>query len=287
MNSPSPIPQGRGLFSFFWITQTHQLVHFRAKREDLIVYAQVTPRWHMLKLTEESPKDRATRRMAMNISLRGGQLTSSQLHDPSVPYCDAPRPIERFIKAGGPDRPLHVTAFRPCRRCEKCLQFRQMKWRERAVHEIMDDATRRTWWMTLTLSPHHLAGILQEARDRPGADWDQRVDGAAYRHVTRYLKRLRKTAKTRFRYLWVFERGDETGRPHYHGLIHEIGSPITKSTLEAQWRSNVHCRLVAKDRRGQGAASYVTKYATKSLSVRIRASSAYGKDKQRPDAPPR
>jgi len=146
-----------------------------------------------------------------------------------------------------------------------------MAWRERALVEM--ERAVRTWFVTLTFSPEHLAGILQEAAllTRPESH-DGRVETAAYRHVQRYFKRLRKDG-CRFRYLAVYERGEETGRSHYHLFVHEV-APITKRHLERRWRSNVHARLVADD--ASGKASYLTKYATKSLDVKPRASSRYG-----------
>ena len=240
-----------------------------AEGGDLTVYAQVTGRL-MLKLMEHAPAVRATRRMAQNIAMRGGALSRTEFHDPASPYCDAPAPVRRVIRAGSGDRPLEVTAFRPCRRCEKCLQFRQMVWRDRALNEIAN--ANRTWMVTLTFDPVHLAGLIYEAQEMRGPP-ERALDRAAYGHVQKYFKRLRQAALTRFRYLAVFEEGEKTGRPHYHVLLHEVGRPISKRTLEDQWRSNVHCRLVAS---GRGSASYVTKYATKSLAVRLRASARYG-----------
>ena len=78
-----------------------------------------------------------------------------------------------------------------------------------------------------------------------------------------------------FRYLAVYERGEASGRSHYHLLVHERGSyPIPKRVLEDMWPSHVHARLVSKET--TGSASYVTKYLTKNLAVRPRASGRYG-----------
>lgn len=166
----------------------------------------------------------------------------------------------------------------PCRRCPKCLQFRQMQWRERALLEIL--ASNRTWFVTLTFDEPHLAGIIAEAMlnecHEDEALTEGHIETAAYRHVQRYFKRLRK-AKAVFRYLAIFERGEDTGRPHYHLFLHETGTrPVLKRVIEDQWRSFVHARLVGGDDVA-GAASYLTKYATKSLDVPPRSSGGYGK----------
>lgn len=161
----------------------------------------------------------------------------------------------------------------PCRRCAKCLQYRQMKWRQRAMAELA--RAPRTWWITLTFSPTHLAGVLAAAASSDKDTLERRIDDAAYRHVQRYLKRLRRAYKRKLRYLAVFERGERTGRAHYHMLLHEVDGPILKQWIETQWPSQVRARLVATGK--FGVAGYVTKYATKGLAVRVRASARYGR----------
>lgn len=151
-----------------------------------------------------------------------------------------------------------------------------MKWRERAIFEL--GRSNRTWFITLTFSPVHLAGILLEAK---GSSMKE-IEAAAYPHVQRFLKRLRKL-KCQFRYLAVYERGEKTGRSHYHLFLHENGDkPVFKAQIESQWRSHVHARLVRGDE-GGGTASYLTKYATKSFDIRPRASARYGKTSLPPE----
>lgn len=213
--------------------------------------------------------------MAAKLALRGHQQSWTVVHSPEMPYCDEPVTIIRRVRAGGglaPVRSLEVSMFGPCRKCEKCLQFRQMKWRQRAYNEIMQSP--RTWWCTLTFSPHHLAGIFAESVGLKG-NAKQRVDAAAYKHVQRYIKRVRKASRAKLRYLAIFELGEETGRAHYHLFVHEVDRPITKSLLEAQWRSVSHFRLTDRAD-AERRASYVTTYATKSFDIRPRASNGYG-----------
>lgn len=222
---------------------------------------------------EPSPLDRGTRSFAIKLALAGCQRSPTLFQDGRLPYCDSPVHIVRASRASEEmgTQSLQAEMYGPCRRCPKCLQFRQMKWRERALAEIQ--AWPRTWFVTLTFSPEHLAGVLQEAAlmSSPEAT-EARVERAAFGHVQRYLKRLRKDGCD-FRYLAVYERGEETGRSHYHLLVHEV-KPLTKRHLERQWRSHVHARLVAE--KARGAASYLTKYATKSIDIRPRASRYYG-----------
>lgn len=213
-------------------------------------------------------------------------ITRYAWQDTRKPFCDKPVPVafEKHGKDAG--APVQLNMLAPCRKCEKCLLFRQMKWRERCITEIMrtHHAGRRTWWVTLTFSPEHLAGIMMEARIQSGGFADLRaIDRAAYKHVQQYLDRLRKASKAQIRYLAVYERGEETGRSHYHLLIHEkAGFPVLKRTIESRWRSHVHARLVHVNGRSSGLATYITKYATKAVEIRPRASLGYGRIKTRP-----
>lgn len=201
------------------------------------------------------------------------------------PYCDSPRPVSLEKPGKDAGAPVQLNLLAPCRKCARCLQFRQMKWRQRAINELMrcHQSGRRSWWITLTFSPEHLAGIMMEARIQSGGFADlQAIDRAAYKHVQGYLDRVRKASKAQFRYLAIYERGEEHGRSHYHLLLHEKGgNPVLKRTIETRWRSHVHARLVHVNGRSSGLATYITKYATKAVEVRPRASLGYGRTETR------
>ena len=220
----------------------------------------------------------AVRKAAAALALRGGQESLTRFSAPwPDPWCDAPVEVNRSARRIPGVRHMEVMIRAPCRHCPKCLQFRQMRWRERALFETI--LANRTWALTLTFSPVHLAGLLVSA---DGGELVE-VERRAYRDVQLYLKRLRKTY--RFRYLATFERGEISGRAHYHMLLHETGRfPIPKRAIEDAWPSHVHARLV--DPTTTGAASYVTKYLTKDLAVRPRASAGYGAPKQTHTPPP-
>lgn len=87
------------------------------------------------------------------------------------------------------------------------------------------------------------------------------------------------------RYLLVVEEhtggGEMHGSPHFHLLLHEASETlkIRKAMLERQWLDGIsHFRLVGADSRdGSKAANYVTKYLTKSILSRARASQWYGR----------
>lgn len=215
-------------------------------------------------------------------------ITAFAWQDTRKPFCDDPVPVS--FEKGGKDAgaPVQLNMLAPCRKCARCLQFRQMKWRQRCINEIArcHASGRRTWWITLTFSPVHLAGIMAEARVASGGYADTRaIDRVAYKHVQGYLDRLRKASKGAFRYFAVYERGEESGRSHYHLLLHEkSGNPILKANIENRWRSHVHARLVHVTGRTSGLATYVTKYATKTVEIRPRASLAYGRIETRAKA---
>lgn len=236
--------------------------------------------WRFPSFFELSPGDRATTSMASKLALRGAQVSPTQFHSRELPYCDEPVLISRQVRSGetpvGQNRGLDVSMLVPCRKCEKCLLFRQLRWRDRARSEI--EASKRSWFVTLTFSPTHLAGIIYEASLLKVRDRTKAMDRAAYAHVKKYLKRLRKAVPgLRMRYLAVFELGEKTGRAHYHLLIHECGTrPVTKRILENKWRSNVHARLVADSGDAAAYLNKITRYATKDISIPPRASLRYG-----------
>lgn len=267
--------------------------------EDLIVYAQLT----LGHVVSNPGLIMGAKALAIRVALRGGQVARSSFVANWEPYCDSPITVNRRItsrQAGKAVRlgrlkmtdqvtALEVSVQAPCRRCAKCLQWRQMKWRERAIRELA--SSKRTWFVTLTFSPRHLATVLFEAKSGSIKD----VEAAAYLHIQMFFKRLRQFIhrrrdiirddngkeigchKAEFRYFCVYERGELNGRSHYHIFLHEIGTrPITKLAIERNWRSFVHARLV-RGVEGGGSASYLTKYATKHFDIRPRASVRYGK----------
>lgn len=219
---------------------------------------------------------RAARRTAASIAIGGGTKYHLVWSAPWVPHCDSPVRIERVERGYPGQRPVGYEMWVPCRRCQKCLQIKSFLWSDRAQLEIA--LSPRTWMVTLTFAPHHLAGILIEARKLTD-DWcDPRqkvkaIERAAYAHVARYFKRVRKRTGLRFRYMATAEYGEESGRLHYHVLVHELEGPLTQRVLDACWRSHTHVRLV---RDGYRAARYVAKYLTKDAASRMRASLFYG-----------
>lgn len=222
--------------------------------------------WQRL-LHDVSPTHKMARKLQAS---RTGAITYEH-H--AKPYCDDPVPIRFYERGRSSDKPgAYVEMFGPCRKCEKCRLFKQLQWRDRMVAELK--ASPRSWLVTLTFSEVHLAGILAEAYKLKYASEQERVEHAAYAHVQRYLKRIRKKCGT-FRYVAVPEYGTLKGRLHYHLLIHEnperVGR-VTYRSLDTSWRSFVDASLV---RSSAGGGSYLSKYLTKAIA-RPRASKSYG-----------
>ena len=91
--------------------------------------------------------------------------------------------------------------------------------------------------------------------------------------TTRWLHRLRKSYSDPLRYCLVAELGAKAGRYHNHVLLH-CTDKLTWRVAHDTWDEGFsHFKLVSKD---QAAASYVSKYLSKSAKERIRASRGYG-----------
>lgn len=182
-----------------------------------------------------------------------------------------------------------------CRQCENCLRARAAHWRMRALAEWA--FSPRSWLCTLTLTPDAQFLLNSRARrsiDAQGLDLDALPASDKFdllsrelgKLVTLYLKRLRKGEigtgtvaapqypPAQFRYLMVTE-AHKSGLPHCHILLHElsIDNPVRYSTICHHWKLGFSDAKLVKDRR---AATYVTKYLTKSHLARARASVGYG-----------
>lgn len=169
-----------------------------------------------------------------------------------------------------------------CRMCDNCLRKRRNEWAARAIQEFA--LAPRTWFGTLTLTPEWqtkfgaLAAQTVKRRQREELEalpFDRQLHArheAVGVEITKWFKRLRK-AGHRFRYFIVLE-AHESGLPHYHILLHEVGPPITKRALEASWPFGFTQWRLADDRK---AIWYVAKYLGKSSAARVRASVNYGR----------
>jgi len=180
---------------------------------------------------------------------------------------------------------LTVELTTRCRRCVWCLRRRANKWRLSARSEL-DQAAGRSWFGTLTFRPEDRYRVLctaDRAASRRGLAWAAMEPADRFRYlanaagalVTKWLKRVRKETGVPFRYLLVVE-AHKSGDPHFHVLLHEqrAEEPLRKEVLQRQWSHGFSKWNLVKDR---ATAGYVTKYLSKDMMARVRASVRYGK----------
>lgn len=212
--------------------------------------------------------------------------------------CENPVPVTMTSRATGLARNItrkgvkgvpmiELNLLTPCRKCPTCLRKHAALWRGRALTEI--EASERTWFGTLTCSPEShfwldtlCASQVWNFGNMPSGEKFKHQSKALGVEATKFLKRVRKESGHPFRYLLVTEihNGERTselirGRPHLHMLLHEFpGAPLRKATLEKQWKLGFSSWRLTKDKE---AAFYVSKYISKAIDVRVRASIDYGK----------
>lgn len=167
-----------------------------------------------------------------------------------------------------------------CRKCQTCLKNRARLWRRRAQVELK--RAPRTWMGTMTVNPHHRVRFKILAGKKLNCNIDELSEEKCFAAVanevgkafTKYLKRIRKAHGANcLRFMLVTERHKD-GFPHLHVLIHEVGAPIKKRSLEKQWPYGFTRFKLCEDH--QRASWYVTKYLVKSMMARVRASLRYG-----------
>lgn len=210
---------------------------------------------------------------------------------------------DRPFKKGPKRNPQWLELTVPCRKCRNCLRLRALMWAHRAKWEI--EQSERSWFGTLTIRPDvqlHLDWLARKAAAEAWDDFDYMTPDErliarhrqSNRMITKYVKRLRKAAEARVgghesvRVLIVMER--HTGRypdgtprpkfglPHYHALIHErTEGALCKELLQGMWRHAGFSvwRVVNRELTGK-AAWYVSKYLSKEMVARVRASKDYG-----------
>lgn len=247
--------------------------------------------------------------------------------------CEDPVTVEvwgRYNRKGEQTKAIFVDVVTRCRKCQPCLDAKSRFWTGRAMDEFQE--APRTWLLTLTCRPevhYYMDARMQQPLYRgntlvreavgplnglaPATLFRLRAREIGY-EVTDYLKRVRK-ARGSFRYLLVAERHMAEpssvvyGRPHFHVLLHEVGSPLV---LPAEWQVNAGpcealCKWGSTDRQlihkhdGEAhihalvrkqwphgystallcgdvrSAVYVCKYVSKDPMARVRASIGYGK----------
>lgn len=205
--------------------------------------------------------------------------------------------IDRWVHA------VELEMLVRCRHCGTCRRARAAMWAERAMIEA--EASSRVWMACLEFKPEVAFAMKARAQLRErarGNAWealssDERFRALQFqagRYLTLWLKRLRK-AGHKIRYL-VAAEAHESGVPHYHAILHELGEPVRKCCMECRrkqaaglpWRSGQGCCWEASWPHGftkfelvtsgdeRRAVRYVTKYAAKNVAARLRPSIRYG-----------
>lgn len=140
----------------------------------------------------------------------------------------------------------------------------------RAAHE--QTFAKKTWFITLTYKPALRSAIMRQASLNDRKKPEHALVDASAGYVTKYFKRLRKAGFV-FRYLCIPELHRD-GFPHWHGLIHDQRGDLLWKDLSRFWCSNGFSVFeIVKD---ANAIRYVTKYVSKTMQGRIRASKGYG-----------
>lgn len=226
-------------------------------------------------------------------SVGAGGIQTSPTHTKWDISGNCSKPYERVmyshqavLPSGKKQPPMSIELWTRCRRCENCLKARRNLWRRRALAETK--SATRTWMVTLTLSPqshYEIMCAIRAHEDLQGVDYDALSEpeqfmlrhNAIGKHLTRWIKRLRKNTKAPFTYLLVAE-AHKSGLPHYHGLLHEQrpDRPLRYESLKDSWPLGFAKFKLVKDER---AATYCAKYLSKSALARVRASERYGLEK--------
>lgn len=98
----------------------------------------------------------------------------------------------------------------PCGQCIGCRLEYSRQWAIRCVHE---------------LQMHKLSSFITLTYDEENLPTNQSI---SKREIQLFLKRLRKTTKTKIRYFGCGEYGDKHNRPHYHLIIYGYDFPDKK-----------------------------------------------------------
>lgn len=218
--------------------------------------------------------------------------------------------LERHVRCRGCDncrtshsRLWYARAVRECKQAPRTWMvtltlapWARSFFRTRAVKAFNEGgkAPRHFWRST-----KELIGSAPEPLDfeqLPLPEQAKLIEGEVFSEIRLYFARLRFRSKARFRTLTVCEPHQD-GTPHHHILMHEVEGRLSNDLIEAEWKldllrdseqpglsnfqrktewrkiGHVHERLVGS---WKGAGNYISKYVSKDISSRVRASEFYG-----------
>lgn len=125
------------------------------------------------------------------------------------------------INSSSPFAPKEL--FIPCGNCTECRQVYRTGWRIRLQNDLEHYNTKKGWkigFFTLTYSPSSLPSIPSHLTKNT----DDLIPCFDRVHARTFIDNLRKWLWkhykiTNIRYLIASEYGENTRRPHYHGLV--------------------------------------------------------------------
>lgn len=205
---------------------------------------------------------------------------------------DHKRVAKQQMSKGRHTLEMHVR----CRKCPECKGQRRRMWAARSIVE--HSRAMRTWFCTLTFKPEVVlkskyAAILSCSRRAVDYDSLNTLEQFAEdvkihnEHLTLFLKRLRKRIADRekqrghpvpknfLRYVACAE-AHKSGVVHFHINIYEchLTAQVKWKDIAKAWMQYGHMKanLVTSLSR----ACYASKYVSKNLEVRVRASQGFG-----------
>lgn len=171
--------------------------------------------------------------------------------------CPAPLRIENKAKV-----PTTRYIDVPCGRCHVCRNNRRNEWTTRIIEETKID--QPCIFLTLTYNEENLPykfNVLNDETILRGFNGSLYINQGYVptlykKDIQDFLKRFRKAIYPRLiRYYIVGEYGEETQRPHYHGVIFNCDRS-DDYIIQSSWKlGNIHVGMVSPD-----SIAYVTKH---------------------------
>lgn len=131
----------------------------------------------------------------------------------------------------------------PCGNCLGCRSTRAQSWALRCQLELQNH--KEAVFATLTYDDEHKPLTLEK------------------RHVSAYLKKIRKILPNKLRFFASGEYGENTHRPHYHAIIYGASQLQAPRLAEAWTQGHVHI-----DQATPANIAYTAGYCSKKIGYR-------------------
>lgn len=161
--------------------------------------------------------------------------------------CTSPRLIR--------DKKHGTLLYVGCGKCLECQSSRAHEWQFRLISEY--DKAKSVYFVTLTYDDDNIPTL---------SNGSQCFDN---QHITKFLKRIR-TKLPSFKYIFTGEYGEQTERPHYHGIMF-MQSPTTIENVDSIIRNDWYyseVNTIEEPRDRNCVTGYVTKYILKQLPTK-------------------